>query len=61
MVDIKLKIDNEPDFVKQFIEKTKGLSPDIVAKMVWELANERWTNGYNKGYYNPHYENEDDE
>lgn len=54
--DKQLKMESLPDFVKQFIKKTKDLPPDIVAEMVWELVNERWTAGYNRGKYEPYYD-----
>ena len=55
--DEQLKMESLPEFVKQFIEKTKGLNPDIVAKMVWELGNKQWASGYHRGRYDPEYEN----
>ena len=55
----ELKMESLPEFKKQFIEKTKNLTPEEVATLVWKLANERWTNGFDRGHDDPDYDNDE--
>jgi len=49
--------DNLPEFLEQFKEKTKDLEVEEVGYLVWKLYNKAWTDGYNRGYYDPDFEN----
>jgi len=54
---LKLVSEDRPEFVKQFIETTEGLTKEEIAILVWNFANERWSSGYNRGKYDPDFEN----
>lgn len=58
-MEIELKIESLPEFKKQFIEKTKNLTPEEVAVLVWKLTNEQWSAGFDRGYYDPDYGNDE--
>lgn len=59
--EVELVSENKPDFVKQFLEKTKGMTNEEIAELVWHFANSRWCKGYSQGKYNPDFDGEDDD
>lgn len=59
-IEIELVSEYKTDFVKQFKDKTKGMTKKEVAELVWDFGNSRWSAGYAQGKYNPDFDGEDD-
>ena len=62
---VYLESKHHPEFVKDFLEKTKDMTLEEIATVVWQYGNDRWSSGYTQGKYDPYFDddtdNDDDE
>lgn len=57
----KLQMADKPEFVSKFVELQKITTPEELAVAVWDLANERYSQGFDRGYNDPEFFNDDSE
>lgn len=56
-----LIMSNRSDFVSHFVKLTCGFDPEVIACMVWRLANTQWSAGFNQAMKDPDFESALDE
>lgn len=49
------------EFIKNWVEKTSGMTPEQCGHFAWDIMNEAWSRGYKQGKDDPDFENSGDE
>jgi len=53
---IKFERANKPDFIEKYKDLIDKVDVTDLLEAIWEFGNERWSSGYNQGYYNPDFD-----
>ncbi len=47
---------DKPEFIERFEKIQDGLTVRDLAELIWKYGNDRWSNGYTQGKYNPDFD-----